>query len=279
MGGVEGYMGVVSNQICRTKFDMSTELVRLPSLAASKRTKGDKARKGQPSEDVLGPLWSKPLSAKPESRLRVPPIRRLPREWRVVPRPGDVFRPGPRDWNKSRPLGLLPERESYFDPFFFYEPLPPVDVGSHMLAPLLRQTQAADNDEHASVLSRSNWSASRPQSRTVAEGEHSPPSFDGADAVPYRSLSEWRHTPSQEAAPPSEEWKEKEYFEALVRIAEIDMLSRSLGQEVPPRPGGNKGGENLRQPRGRGIHWDEEQDIRPPLNVSLHCLCSCGYNV
>ena len=256
---------------------MSTELVRLPSVAASKRTTGSKDRKGQPSEDVLGPLWSKPLSAKPEGRHRVPPIRHLSRDWRVAPRPGDVFRPGPRDWNKPRPLGLLPERERYFDPFFFYEPLPPVDVGSHMLAPLLKQTQDTTNDEQASVLSRSNWSASRPLSRTVAEGEHSPPSFDGAGAVPYRSSSEWRHTPSQEAAQPSEEWKEKDYFETLVRIAEMDMLSRSRGQEVAPRPGGGRGVRNLQHSRGRGVHWEEE-DIRPPLNVSVHCLCWCGYN-
>ena len=251
---------------------MSAELVRLPSLAASKRPVDKGRRGGQSSEDLLDPLWSKPLSAKPEGRIRVPPIQHLPREWRVAPRPGDVFRPGPRDWNKPRPLGLLPERERDFDPFFFYEP-PPL---SRMLAPLLKQAPRSDSDEQASVLDRSNGSASQPQSRAVPEGERSQPNYDGT-GVPYRSSSEWRHAPSQEAAPPPEEWRERAYFEALVRIAEMDTISRKQGQQVTARLGGTRGAgkEHLQQPRGRGEEWEEALDIRPPLNVSAQCLSCC----
>lgn len=254
---------------------MSAELVRLPSLTASKRPADKGRRVRQSSEDLLGPLWSKPLSAKPEGRIRVPPIRHLSREWRVAPRPGDVFRPGPRDWNKPRPLGLLPERERDFDPFFFYEPPPFVDVGlSRMLAPLLKQTPRSDSDQQASVLGRCNGSTSQLQSRAVPEGERAQPSYDGTGAVPYRSSSEWRHAPTQEAAPPPEEWREREYFEALVRIAEMDTISRRQEEQVTAHFGGTRraGKEHLRQPRGHGVEWEEAPDIRPPLNVSVHCL-------
>lgn len=247
---------------------MSADLVRLPSLAASRRTLGNGRRDGQPSEDPLGALWSKPLSAKPEGRIRVPPIRYLPREWRVAPRPGDVFRPGPKDWNKPRPLGLLPDRERDFDPFFFFEPPPPVSVGlSRMLAPLLRQKERSDGDEQA-------LGASQAQSRAFAVGEHSPHSFDGAGPVPYRSSSEWRPAPSQEAAPPPGELREREYLEALVRMAEMDTLSRRPEREEAAQLGGARvaGKERLHRLIGRDDELEDVPHLRPPLNVSVHAL-------
>ena len=254
---------------------MSAELVRLPTLATSKRPVDRGHQGGLSSQDPLGPLWAKPLSAKPDSRFRVPPIRHLSRAWRVAPRPGDVFRPGPRDWNKPRPLGLLPERERDFDPFFFYDPPPLFDDGlSRMLAPLLKQKLRSDSDDRTSVLGGGNRSTRHVPSRVLAEGEHSPPSFDGTGSVPYRSSSEWRPAPFQEAAPPPEELREREYMEALVRMAEMDTVSRRQEGEVATQVGGTRGvgRDKLRQPKGQGEEWEDPPHIRPPLNVSVHAL-------
>ena len=254
---------------------MSTELVRLPTLAASKRPADRGHQGGLSSQDPLGPLWAKPLSAKPDSRFRVPPIRHLSRAWRVAPRPGDVFRPGPRDWNKPRPLGLLPERERDFDPFFFYDPPPLYDDGlSRMLAPLLKQKEDSDSDVRTSALGGGNKSTSHAPSRVLAEEEHSQMSFDGTSSVPYRSSSEWRPALFQEAAPPPEEWREREYMESLVRMAEMDTVSRRQEGELAAQVGGTRGAgrDKLRQLRGRGEEWEDPPHIRPPLNVSVHSL-------
>ena len=83
---------------------MSFGVSHLPPLRAEQAPVV--GRKKTEARQPFDPHWKTSILRNEFAR-----IGRLVRNWRQpLPRPGDVYRPTSKDWHKSRPLGLLPER-------------------------------------------------------------------------------------------------------------------------------------------------------------------------
>ena len=227
---------------------MSSEALRLPSLTPSKAPLV-----------VAGEIGRKKNDSSYDTAMTK--ITRIAQNWKkTAVRPGDVYRPTPGEWGRPRPLGLIPERDKYIDPYALYLELtrPPISSVSDTIIPLLKKRTTR---EHLSPLEedRQGFSAVRSVNLETVAKEHveSNPQSN-KPAVPYRlNRISGDMTKQNLSLALEDRIQEMEQYESLVRMAELTMAqkSRTNLRTLPP----------TRPPPCMAM--DDVLETKPPANV------------
>ena len=236
---------------------MSSEALRLPSLTPSKAplvVAGEIGRKNDSSYDTA-----------------ITKITRIAQNWKkTAVRPGDVYRPAPGEWGRPRPLGLIPERDKYIDPYDLYLELtrPPISSVSDTIIPLLKKRTTREQVSPAEENLRGFRATRSANLETVAKEHVESNPQSNKPAVPYRLNRISRDTTQHDLSSALEDRiQEVEQYESLVRMAELTMAQKSrtnLRTLPPTRP----------LPH---MAMDDVLETKPPANVCrLNPLASDG---
>ena len=243
-----------------------SEALRLPSLSPSKIpliAGGENSHKKESSG------YDTPMTK----------INRIARSWKTISRPGDVYRPGPSDWNRPRPLGLLPERDRYVDPYALYLELmrPPVSTMSDTVIPILKYGTANETPSNTtrSVEVKDDSREPRRDTHGVRSHHITKEQVEGSTQrdepkVPYRlKRSSISATQPISTSLVEERIQEMEYYQSLVRMAELTIVERGKVRHktLPPAPPqapsrpimtsiGDKPPANVSEEMAGPIGWD-----------------------